>query len=63
MKLGAAGRGFPVGGFGEIDRCFEKRSAAGWIDPTAALACAERQALEPILSENIIKLQIIDNHI
>ena len=24
---------------------------------------AERQALEPMLSENIIKLQIIDNHI
>ena len=24
---------------------------------------AERQALEPTLSENIIKLQIIDNHI
>lgn len=38
VELGAAGRGFPVGGFGEIDRCFEKRSAAGWIDPTAALA-------------------------
>lgn len=24
---------------------------------------AEREALEPMLSENIIKLQIIDNHI
>ena len=24
---------------------------------------AEREALEPTLSENIIKLQIIDNHI
>ena len=24
---------------------------------------AQRQALEPMLSENIIKLQIIDNHI
>lgn len=48
VELGAAGRGFPVGGFGEIDRCFEKRSAAGWIGPTAALACAERQVSEPI---------------
>ena len=26
-------------------------------------AFAEREALEPMLSENIIKLQIIDNHI
>lgn len=43
MKLGVAGRGFPVGGFGEIDRCVEKRSAAGWIDQSAALAWAERQ--------------------
>lgn len=56
VELGAAGRGFPVGGFGEIDRCFEKRSAAGWIDPTAALACAERQGFEPWIQSPVCRI-------
>ena len=56
VELGAAGRGFSVGGFGEIDRCFEKRSAAGWIDPTAALACAERQGFEPWIQSPVCRI-------
>lgn len=56
MKLVAAGRGFPVGGFGEIDRCVEKRSAAGWIGPTAALACAERQGFEPWIQSPVCRI-------
>lgn len=56
VELGAAGRGFPVGGFGEIDRCFEKRSATGWIDPTAALACAERQGFEPWIQSPVCRI-------
>lgn len=56
VELGAAVRGFPVGGFGEIDRCFEKRSATGWIDPTAALACAERQGFEPWIQSPVCRI-------
>ena len=56
VELGAAGRGFPVGGFVEIDRCFEKRGAAGWIDPTAALACAERQGFEPWIQSPVCRI-------
>ena len=56
MKLGAAGRGFPVGGFGEIDRCVEKRSAAGWIDQSAALAWAERQGFEPWIQSPVCRI-------
>ena len=56
VELGAAGRGFSVGGFGEIDRCFEKRSATGWIDPTAALACAERQGFEPWIQSPVCRI-------
>ena len=56
VKLGAAVRGFPVGGFGEIDRCVEKRSAAGWIGPTAALACAERQGFEPWIQSPVCRI-------
>jgi|GEM_PF-2965917 len=33
------------------------------FDPFCLWVSAERQALEPILSRNIIKLQITDNHI
>lgn len=56
VELGAAVRGFPVGGFGEIDRRFEKRSAAGWIAPTAALACAERQGFEPWIQSPVCRI-------
>lgn len=56
VELVAAGRGFPVGGFGEIDRCVEERSAAGWIGPTAALACAERQGFEPWIQSPVCRI-------
>ena len=50
------GRGFPVGGLGEIDRCVEKRSAAGWIDQSAALAWAERQGFEPWIQSPVCRI-------
>lgn len=56
VKLGAVGCGGSVGVFWEIDRCVEKRSAAGWIDPTAALACAERQGFEPWIQSPVCRI-------
>ena len=50
------GPGGAVGGLGEIDRCVEKRSAAGWIGPTAALACAERQGFEPWIQSPVCRI-------
>lgn len=45
VKLGAAGRGFPVGGFGEIDRCFEKKAQqAGLTQPLRLLVRRDRDS-------------------
>lgn len=45
VELGAAGRGFPVGGFGEIDRCFEKKAQqAGLTQPLRLLVRRDRDS-------------------
>ncbi len=40
-----------------------KTAASCWLTAELTLLLAEREALEPILSRNIIKSQITDNHI
>lgn len=40
-----------------------KTAASCWLTAELTLLLAEREAPEPTLSENIIKLQITDNHI
>ena len=55
-SLGLRAGASRLAGSGKSNRCFEKRSAAGWIGPTAALACAERQGFEPWIQSPVCRI-------